>query len=179
MPEKKYIRFIDSRYHTLFHLPDGGRVRLTRSDGTQIDRVCKYVDECHTYVGNYLYHICEFAERMEANSTKYEPLDYIAEPEFYPRRYLTPVTDAVRPPYYIIAETPHYGFAYAPKGAQGKRYGIFEKLPGDHDTPYRIGEVVRWGGSLKDMRPKDWGFQLEKIKAVTGRKPKVRQEPER
>ena len=29
MSEKKYIRFINSDYETLFHIPDGGRIRIT------------------------------------------------------------------------------------------------------------------------------------------------------
>ena len=65
MPEKNYIRFIDSNYKTMFYLPDGGRIRLTLSDGERVDRVCRFIDECHTAVGNNHYHICEFAERME------------------------------------------------------------------------------------------------------------------
>ena len=31
------------------------------------------IDEYHTEVGSNLYHICEFAERMEQNGHSYEP----------------------------------------------------------------------------------------------------------
>ena len=31
------------------------------------------IDEYHTEVGSNLYHICEFAERMERNGHAYEP----------------------------------------------------------------------------------------------------------
>lgn len=179
MLEKKYIRFIDSQYRTLFHLPDGGRIRITHSDGEQVERVCRYLGEYHAHIGSNDYHICEFAERMEQCGSRYEPLDYITEPEFYPKRYLTPAKDPVRPPYFIIDETPAYCFAFSPKGEKGKRFCIFERLPGDQNHTFRVGENMRWGGSLKEIRPQDWGFNVAKIKAVTGRKPKSRQEQER
>ena len=79
MPENKYIRFINSDYKTLFHLPDGGRIRITYPDREPADRVCRFVDEYHTTIGGNLYHICEFAERMEQIGAKYAPLDYIKE----------------------------------------------------------------------------------------------------
>lgn len=173
---KKYIRFIDGRYNTLFYLPDGGRICISRPDGDQVDLVCKFIDECHTLVGTNIFHICEFAERMEAIDVKYKPLDYITEPEFYRRCYLAPASDAKRPPYYVIDETATHGFAFAPKGAPGKRYVVFDKVPGERDGEYRFGENRVWGGSLKEIRPRDWGFNLEKIKAVVGRKPKQREQ---
>ena len=53
MPEKKYIRFISSDYKTLFHLPDGGRIRITYPDREPAERVCRFIDEYHTDVGGY------------------------------------------------------------------------------------------------------------------------------
>ena len=73
MPEKKYIRFINSDYKTLFHLPDGGRIRITYPDREPAERVCRFIDEYHTDIGGHHYHICEFAERMEQIGAKYEP----------------------------------------------------------------------------------------------------------
>lgn len=73
MSEKKYIRFINSDYETLFHIPDGGRIRITYPDREPAERVCRFIDEYHTAVGNCHYHICEFAERMEKNGATYEP----------------------------------------------------------------------------------------------------------
>lgn len=55
MIEKKYIRFINSDYKTLFHLPDGGRVRIIYPDGRRADRVCRFIDEYHTDIGGYLW----------------------------------------------------------------------------------------------------------------------------
>lgn len=72
-PETKMIRFIDSDYNTLFYVPDGGNVVLTYSDGEKLTRPCKFLDECHTQIGSNVYHICEFAERMERNGTTYAP----------------------------------------------------------------------------------------------------------
>lgn len=175
--QKKYIKFIDSDYKVLFHIPDGGRIRITRSDGEQLDRVCRYIDEYHTIIGNYRYHICEFAERMEQAGSTYQPLDYIKEAEFYPRRYLSVPPAGKALPYYILDQTSTHCFAYAPKGPKGKRYCIFERVP-DGRTNFHVGKIVQWSGSLRDIRPQDWGFNVEKIKAVAQRS-KVRSQPER
>lgn len=72
-PKEKMIRFIDSNYNTLFFVPDGGNVVLTYSDGEKLVRPCKFLDEYHVQVGSNVFHICEFAERMERNGTTYAP----------------------------------------------------------------------------------------------------------
>lgn len=59
------IRFVSSRYKELFRIPDGEKVRIQLADGTTLDRMCRYIDETHVEVGNSLYHIAEFAEKME------------------------------------------------------------------------------------------------------------------
>ena len=41
--------------------------------GEKAEKTCRYIDEYHTEVGSSLYHICEFAERMERNRHTYEP----------------------------------------------------------------------------------------------------------
>ena len=68
------IRFITPNYKELFRIPDGDSIRITHSDGNQIDRVCRYIDDCHLEVGNGLYHICEFAERIERCHSTVIPL---------------------------------------------------------------------------------------------------------
>ena len=68
---EKQIRFIDSNYNELFIIPDGSNIVLTFSDGSEAVRKCKYIDDYHTNVGGYDYHICEFAEKMERNGTTY------------------------------------------------------------------------------------------------------------
>ncbi len=69
------IRFIDSHYNELFRLPDGGSIIITHRDGRQIKAYCRFVDETHTEIGEESYHICEFAERMEACGAVYLPAE--------------------------------------------------------------------------------------------------------
>lgn len=71
--DAKTIRFIDSEYNTLFRIPDGEKIVLTRSDGEKRALPCQYLDEVHTKIGGSVYHICEFAERMEKIGTGYAP----------------------------------------------------------------------------------------------------------
>lgn len=68
------IRFIDPNYKELFRIPDGGKIAITYSDGSKDEKTCRYIDEYHVEVGSNLYHICEFAERMEQNENKVEPV---------------------------------------------------------------------------------------------------------
>lgn len=74
-PQEKQIRFIDSHYNLKFYIPDGGKIRITFRDGHIADRVCKYIDDYHLYVGNCCYHICEFAEKLELSGSKVEPIN--------------------------------------------------------------------------------------------------------
>ena len=67
------IRFIDPHYKEKFRIPDGGKIIITYSWGEKAEKTCRYIDEYHTEVGSNLYHICEFAERMERNGHTYEP----------------------------------------------------------------------------------------------------------
>lgn len=71
---EKGIRFITPDYKELFCVPDGDKIRITQSDGTHIDRTCRYIDEYHLEVGNSLYHICQLAELMERNGSTIIPL---------------------------------------------------------------------------------------------------------
>lgn len=182
--KKNYIKFIDSDYKVLFYIPDGGRIRITHTDGKQFDRVCRYVDEYHTIVGDNCFHICEFAERMERIGAAYKTLDYIQEPNFYPKYFFAASEDGPGPAYRIIDTRQGYGFAFAPNGAaRGQKYCIF-KLADDGSGHHHVSCVVQWSGSLKDIAPQDWGFDLKQIKAVT-QKPNVtkrkakRHQPER
>ena len=78
--EKQKIRFINSNYKTLFYIDDGGEIEIF-FDGEWNKRVCRYLDECHTEIGGYIYHICEFAERMEQLNQPYRPVISQPEPE--------------------------------------------------------------------------------------------------
>lgn len=68
------IRFITPDYKEVFRIPDGNQVRITMSDNKVVDRTCRYIDDYHVEVGNNLYHICEFAERMEQAGNTIVPL---------------------------------------------------------------------------------------------------------
>ena len=70
---RKGIRFINSNYKELFRIPDGDTVRIQISGETR-DRVARYIDDYHVEVGDNLYHICEFAERVESAGAKVIPL---------------------------------------------------------------------------------------------------------
>lgn len=68
------IRFITPDYKEKFIIPDGDKIRIALSDGEQLDRTCRYINENYLEVGSNLYHICEFAERMEQNGNTVIPL---------------------------------------------------------------------------------------------------------
>lgn len=67
------IRFIDPGYNERFRIPDGGIIEVTTAWGEKLERICRYIDEYHVEIGNDLYHICEFAEKMERNGASYGP----------------------------------------------------------------------------------------------------------
>ena len=77
---KRRIRLIDAEYNTLFYIPDGGSIVMTRLDGGRVIRLCTYIDDYHTLVGSNVYHICEFAEMAQRTGTVYEQLDPIQQP---------------------------------------------------------------------------------------------------
>lgn len=72
---EKGIRFINSNYNELFRIADGDSIDIFSRDGSKITRCCRFIDEYHTEVGNNLFHICEFAERMEQCGNRYSPAD--------------------------------------------------------------------------------------------------------
>ena len=70
---KRRIRFIDPEYNTLFYIPDGASIVMTRMDGSSVIRPCTYIDDYHTLVSSNVYHICEFAEMQERSGNTYVP----------------------------------------------------------------------------------------------------------
>ena len=79
MEEKeKSIRFIDSGYKTLFHIPDGGSIEVQCPDRTFTAK-CKYIDDYHLYVNSDVFHICQFAELVELLHGTVRPLDVMPE----------------------------------------------------------------------------------------------------
>jgi len=75
MQKAKEIRFITPNYDNLFKLPDGGEIKITYSDGEEVVRTCRFIDEHHLYVGYNVYHICEFAEHMERMGARIEKVE--------------------------------------------------------------------------------------------------------
>lgn len=76
MDEKDHsIRFINSNYDTLFHIPDGGIVEVRFPDRA-FSAKCEYLDDYHTLVGDTVFHICEFAKMVERTDSgfRYELL---------------------------------------------------------------------------------------------------------
>lgn len=71
---EKGIRFITPDYKEKFRVPDGETVRITTGMGETLDRIARYIDDCHVEIGRNLYHICEFAERLEQSGGKVIPL---------------------------------------------------------------------------------------------------------
>ncbi len=72
------IRFIDPHYRELFRIPDGDMIRIIMPNGVKSDREVRYIDEYHVEIGGSfgcdMYHICEFAERMEYAGNEVIPL---------------------------------------------------------------------------------------------------------
>jgi hypothetical protein len=73
--QKKKIRFITPNYKELFTILDGEEIKIIHSDGEEFIRTCKFIDEYHLYVGSNIFHICEFAERMEQVNAKVEKVE--------------------------------------------------------------------------------------------------------
>ena len=71
---KQGIRFIDSHYHDLFRIEDGGQIVLKFDDGSEHKASCRYIDEYHLEVSGHTYHICEYAERRERAGATVEPV---------------------------------------------------------------------------------------------------------
>ena len=75
---KQGIRFITPGYKELFRIPDGDHIRIFTGGGGTRDRTCRFIDETHFETsGGYssaLYHICEFAERLEQTHGSVIPL---------------------------------------------------------------------------------------------------------
>lgn len=77
------IRFIDSHYKELFRIPDGGSIQIDYPKHPEWNHSaeCQYIDDYHTRIGNNVFHICEFAEKMEASGAIYHPLESISKEE--------------------------------------------------------------------------------------------------
>ena len=68
------VRFIDSDYNTLFHVPDGENIILTTFGDDRRILSCRYIDATHARIGGETFHICQFAELMERSGNAVEPV---------------------------------------------------------------------------------------------------------
>ncbi len=75
---EKGIRFITPHYEDKFRIEDGDSIRIFTGGGETRDRTARYIDDYHVEVvsdhGSNLYHICEFAERLERSGGRVIPL---------------------------------------------------------------------------------------------------------
>lgn len=72
---EKGIRFIDPNYNLKFIIPDGGAIAINFSTGDTREYQCRYIDDYHVEIGDFLYHICEFAELMGHNGHTVEAVE--------------------------------------------------------------------------------------------------------
>ncbi len=72
-PEKKMCRFIDTQYHDLFYIPDGGKIEVSYQNGNKRTFTCKHMDDYHTEIGGIHFHICQFAESMKKVGATVQP----------------------------------------------------------------------------------------------------------
>ena len=68
------IRFITPDYNEKFRIDDGDSIRMMHEGQAARDYVCRYIDDYHVEIGDNLYHICEFAERMKMTGATVIPI---------------------------------------------------------------------------------------------------------
>jgi hypothetical protein len=76
--EKPKIRFVDALGNTLFYLDDGEEIELEVGD-EWIRYTCRYMDDYHFKLGDYIYHIGQFAQEREKLVQRYRPVNPIKE----------------------------------------------------------------------------------------------------
>ena len=81
-------RFDGKRYETLFYLPDGGTLAITRSDGKTSECKCTYIDPYHFYCGNECLHIDQFADFMQRAGNTVAQRDFLTDPLLFSKKYM-------------------------------------------------------------------------------------------
>ncbi len=117
------IRFITPHYKEIFRLKDGDQIRIITEAGEKHDRTARYIDDYHVEIGGGfgcdLYHICEFAERMEHLGHKVIPLRSSLPEKCY---VYVESTDKIG-----LVERGEMGYrtmAFIPDGASSKKDGV-------------------------------------------------------
>ena len=156
---KNDIRFIDSGYTELFRIPDGGTIQVEYPDRT-FSYKCGYIDDYHAYIGDGIYHMCQFAEILERGGGVCRP-----EPELAAER--------------AAWEIGWNAYLTVENGAGHWDYKLFDGK--FNETKSGTLEVV--GSSINDVRdmilaenrlrnrcmtPTDYGLLMEKAAAQKG-----------
>lgn len=71
---RRGVRFIDPDYNVLFRLPDGGSIVIKYQNGDKDVRNVRYIDDYHMEIGYDIYHICEYAEKLQRIGATVKPL---------------------------------------------------------------------------------------------------------
>ena len=90
-PDGKEIRFIDSHYKDLFHIPDGSCVQIHYPD-EMVVKPCTFIDEYHTQIG---YNVCYITQLFASEHRKYIRAEKI--PIFVACRFLHFRTYSLKP----------------------------------------------------------------------------------
>ncbi len=69
----RMIRFIDSDYNILFHVPDGANIIVTGLDGTDTVLSCHYIDDTNAIIDKSIFHILQFAIFLEQRGAVCRP----------------------------------------------------------------------------------------------------------
>ncbi|GHU60797.1 hypothetical protein FACS1894171_2720 [Clostridia bacterium] len=73
--KRKDIIFRDQNYKEKFRIKDGESIKVTLGyNGEVVTRKCRWIDECHTKIGNEYYHNDEYAEKSAKVGNKTEPV---------------------------------------------------------------------------------------------------------
>ena len=68
------IRFVDTDYNELFRINDGDRIEVVSLTGDKSEYECRFISGYHVLINNKVFHIMEFAERMEQLGKTYRPV---------------------------------------------------------------------------------------------------------
>ena len=162
----KGIRFITPHYAERFRIPDGDKIRMIRPEGDYIDRTARYIDDYHLEIcyGTFanLYHICEFAERMEQNGTVVIPLRSSLPKECYSTLPSTGEIILIK-----RGDKGYYPADYPDAGPEENRR-VVEELNGRNgvtkaqEAAMQAGSIFGWAAPAAD--PKNYNEKGELLK---------------
>lgn len=152
---EKGIRFIDSHYKELFRIPDGGKVKIHHSWNEDQIRTCRYIDDYHVEIGSNLYHICEFAERMEYALS-------LAEKARIDMPYMSQLTGKTEQELFEDLK----GVIFLNPMHISEEDGKPKYLPADEYLSGNVREKLRWAKRSAELYPEDYGENIRALEAV-------------